>query len=372
MPAVAAIRLDVTANTAEATRSVDALQEKLKSFQASLSVSASSFESRWEKTSAERRLTMGLGVMSAGFDVAASVASRSGGNERLAAGLRDAANSARQFATMLAPLGPHAAALGAVAGAATSAVRSFADAAAESAKKAKEAAETERQANLNLVDMRVAHELEWKRATPEQRAKMQYEARERMEEYQYRLDRGASISEKAIFDAANWDPTMAQRMLFAFKRQNGGELTDNLKPLAGAYRWSALERAEADAWRRGGGTGHALSRLISEERGRTGGFTEEKLDIALGKSAHEASFDVSLDALWEQMQAEKNAPKGGTTPSLRTSLAPAGSNGADSLSSVGIGFTGSDPRSREQVDLLQSISDTLNAIRGHGIPAVAV
>lgn len=372
MPAVAAIRLDVSANTAEATRSVDALKEKLKSFQASLSASASSFESRWEKTSAEKRLTMGLGIMSAGSDVAASIVRASGGSDQWASGLRDAANSARQFATMLAPLGPHAAALGAVAGAATSAIRSLAEASAEAARKAKEAAEVERKANLNLVDTRVKHELEWRKATPEQRAKMQHDARERMEEYQYRLDRGASISEKDIFDAANWDPTMAQRMLFAFKRQNGGELTDNLKPLAGAYRWSALERAEADAWRRGGGTGVALSRLILEEPRRTGHYTDEKLDIALGKSAHGASFDTSLDALWEQIQAEKNAPKGGATPSLRTALAPAGSNGADSLSSVGIGFTGSDPRSREQVDLLRSISDTLNAIRGHGIPAVAV
>ena len=115
-PASAAVTIDLKADTASASRSLDGFKRQLQALQSSAAASENSFASRWGKTSAEKRMTLGLGALTFGADIGASVIKGAGGSSEMANALRSATNGAKQFATMLTPLGPQAAAAGVALG----------------------------------------------------------------------------------------------------------------------------------------------------------------------------------------------------------------------------------------------------------------
>ena len=417
MPAVAAVRLDIQDNTSSTAKRLDALKGQLEA----LGARAGATFSRINFLQAFKGANAAIGVADQFIQKFAPETA----NEPTLKALREASRTGSQLAAAFAPfMPPFGSIVGGSIGAVAGALGSLSESSREAAKKL-------RDSEQSIRDSATATALRERRArTPEERARVQADARQRMDDYRFMLEEGASFNRDQLLDAARWDRDLAEEIAAVIRRQNGGKDTQetlafgSLSHLA-YYRSEsnkandALSAARAEADRRYGteeelageeriysdvlagspawanpdaqrridaaraaraaraemlkpferNAADAAGLLASAEKGAA---AFGKTSVALWGGSSKTAFDTSLDALWEQMQAEKNAPKGGTTPSLRTSLAPAGSTGADSLSSVGIGFTGSDPRSREQVDLLRSISDTLNAIRGHGIPAVAV
>ena len=128
-----------------------------------------------EKT-ARRVSAVGMALGTAAADIAGRGLAAAGHAEAGAA-LSSAAEGARALGTMLAPLGPQAALLGAAAGAAAGAVRSLADSSEEAKRRMAELSQS-------LRDAGASRAVEERRLdTPEKRAEYQHEARERMGRY---------------------------------------------------------------------------------------------------------------------------------------------------------------------------------------------
>ena len=420
MPAVAAVLLNLTANTASATRGVDALRGQL----ASLQKDAGGVLSRLQAQGAARAAGAVVGASRGLWDAVRGADRERDLADKAFGVLEKGASEAGKLAAAFAPFGPVAAGAAGAIGALTGAIGAIAEESKKSAEEIARAEKADKEAKQTFVDARVAHELEWRNASDEERAKMQHEARERMKNYRYAAGRGATVTEKAVFDAANWDRKTTAILLEEYRRQHGGELSDALKPIGETIRNMDVTNAMGEAMRRAtemfgprdkwedqleaADRLEELVRRITSRKGREEGLgrvarmraeanerlrkwdeqvapynelfeqmsdymiSDESFDFYKGKSAHGGAFVAALDTLWEAMQAGKgDSGKPSGSPRGAAFQVPAPS-GVDSLSSAGIGFTGADPMRREQVELLRSISETLRTIQGRGIPAVAV
>ena len=150
-----------------------------------------------------RRVTIGLALGTAAADAGGQLL-RNAGNETAGQMLSGAAEEARKLGTMLSPLGHKAALLGTMLGAAAGAVKGYVNAHAEAVKRLNEITQ-------NLKDAGAARAIEESHlTTPEQKAEYQHAARVRMDDLRIKLDKGATITETDVTDAARWDANLAR------------------------------------------------------------------------------------------------------------------------------------------------------------------
>ena len=241
--------------------------------------------------------------------------------------LDKAASSGARLAAAFAPFGPAAAGGAAAVGVVTSLIEVFSKKALEGSERLQKAAEAEqsrmttyyeglKSARTALNDARAEHALQWEKAAPEERAKMQRDASGRLDDYDFKLERGATFSDKEVLDAANWDLDLARDMLAAMRKRGDKSFTPVMDLLD---TWLSADGAE-HFWTDGG--------------------------------AHGNGFDPRLDAL-----LEPTAPDAPAAPESPLSRLLSGPAAVDSLSSVGIGYTGSGDKSAEMLELLRQIAD---------------
>ena len=309
--------------------------------------------------SLKQRASVGLSAGTALADMAGTALSAAGHSDAGRA-LSSAADGARQLGTMLAPLGPQAALVGAAFGATASAIRSLADSAGEAKRRMEELSQSLRDEGARRAIR------ENRLETPEQWAEYQHEARARMGDLRVKLDRGATVSEDEVMEAARWDPALARELMDRVRKQNKGKTPDALKPLADLYYLGAdsyrdpMERTVEEqrrAWEAGKTPSRALRNQFARQRAMA-----ESID-ALGPEIIEAArrgtgFDKGRDELWARL----HAPKGGALADAGEArgLPAAAARGleparADALSAAGIGYTGSPMRRTEE--LLTEIRD---------------
>ncbi|MBR1607997.1 MAG: hypothetical protein IJ678_00100 [Kiritimatiellae bacterium] len=403
MPANAAVTLDLKANTASAIRGVETLHKQLQTLQVQARASADA----WSNLKTSQKFKVGTGVAAASLDVVTALSPEIGQGNKYGKLLSSAAQGAQRLGMMLAPLGPTAIAVGAAVGGMTSAVKSFAESSREARKaveeetRAKKAAE--RSGTRSLIDARTEHELALRGASPEERAKMQHDARRRLDEAQYRLDRGASISEKDVFDALNWlgDGPLARRLFAAHAKQNDGKLSPAMEMLRDVFKRDNAEKGlssviRGSAWRRnleavekadrraddletksldgyyvpGARRRYAQQAKAAREAAKAASRELDALEspyqaVLDNTPRHEAAsreafrrgtgFDSALDALYEQsLRKPEKADEAPRSP-LASAFAPAP---ADAFSAVGLGYVGAGDKSAEMVDLLKRIAES--------------
>ncbi|MBR1836265.1 MAG: hypothetical protein IJ783_03170 [Kiritimatiellae bacterium] len=390
---------------------MEALRKQLQTLQKEAAAQANTLAGRWSKASAQKKFGMVAGGATGALDLASALLPASASGSRGAKALSESAAGAQKFGMMLAPLGPAGLAVGAAIGTVTGALKSLSESSREARKAAEEDARSKKAAarggTQSLTDVLVAHELEMRGASAEERAKMQYEARGRLADAQYRLDRGASISEKDVFDALNWngDGPLVRRLLAAHAKQNDGKLSPVMEVLRDTLRredaekgiaalrrksyfqknyetwWNASDRSdrlesqsrndyftpevqrgfaakakaareEADA------AGRVVDAMLAPYQAILDAAPEYEAASREVRRRGKSGFDPALDALWDSMNAPKAEPElAPAAPESPLSRLLSGPAAVDSLSSVGIGYTGSGDKSAEMLELLRRIAD---------------
>lgn len=380
MPAVAAVRLDVTANTASATRGIETLSKQLSSMQGEFAATASSVLSRVRARGVARAIeSVGDSILRLRESFRGPDA-RPDGFDRAVGTLGAAAQEAGRLSAAFAPFGPVASAAAGGIGALVGAISNLAGESVKSAEEAERAARKLRDASAQTAidDLRAD--------TADKKTEQQRRARQRMSEYEIKVAKRATVSVNEVLDAARWDPGLARRMLDLSRSQNGGATPAELKPLFELYTLPyhrGLDELEEEAaeqerygmyeWKRQASVFEYLfseppTQLI-EQLNRIRQLPDEIISAYRSGTG----FDPEFESESEELEPVGRVPGGRAGVSaFAASAFPAGTSGVDSLSSAGIGFTGSDPLRREQVELLRSISETLRTIQGRGIPAVAV
>ncbi len=306
----------------------------------------------------KRRVMVGLTLGTAGLDIAGQ-SLRMAGYEDTGQALSGAADGARKLGTMLAPLGWQAAAAGAALGAVGGALKSLADSGAEARKRMAELTQS-------LKDAGAARAIEESHLeTPEQKAEYQHAARVRMDDLRIKLDKGATISEKDVTDAARWDANLARELLARNKEQNGGRLAEPLAPMEQLYSGGGLKELRRDAkWydeqlAEAEKAGHRPDRDFLRRRDMAHSQLEQVK--ALGPEILKtARRGTGYDAEADRVYAELHKPKD-ETESLSGSKEEEPPRGsvlsakADSLSASGIGYTGNPMQTTE--NLLREIRD---------------
>lgn len=310
--------------------------------------------------SLKQRASVGLSAGTALADMAGTALSAAGHSDAGRA-LSSAADGARQLGTMLAPLGPQAALVGAAFGGVAAAVRSLATSSEEAKRRMDELSQSLRDEGARRAIR------ENRLETPEQWAEYQHEARARMGDLRVKLERGATVSEDEVMEAARWDPALARELMDRVRKQNKGNTPDALKPLRDLYFYGAdhyrepMERTREEQIKYGAAHGWRGSRTLARQYQRQS--AEVAAIEALGPEIIEAArrgtgFDEARDALWAQL----HAPKGGALADAGDAegLPAAAARGleparADALSAAGIGYTGSPMRRTEE--LLTEIRD---------------
>lgn len=306
-----------------------------------------------------RRVTVGLALGTGAADIAGQ-GLRMAGYDELGQSLAGAADGARKLGTMLAPLGPQAALAGAAIGAVGGALKSMADASAEARKRMNELTQS-------LKDAGAARAIEESHLeTPEQKAEYQHAARVRMDDLRIKLDKGATITETDVMDAARWDASLARDLLARNKEQNGGQLAEPLAPLEQLYL-AGLKGLRHDAkW-------YDDQQAAAEEAGhRPGGEFLRQRDMAhrqleqveaLGpeilKTARRGTgYDAEADRVYAELHKPKDETQSLSGSKSEEDETPRGSllsSKADSLSASGIGYTGNPMQTTE--NLLREIRD---------------
>lgn len=313
---------------------------------------------RSRETRLKRRVMVGLTLGTAGLDIAGQ-GLRMAGHEDAGQALSGMADGARKLGTMLAPLGWQAAAAGAALGAVGGALKSLADAGAEARKRMEEVTQSLKDAAANRA-------IEERRLdTPEKKAEHQHEARERMEDLRIKLDKGATISEKDVTDAARWDAGLARELIARFKERNGGAASEALQPYEDLYtagrkglkrnaRWydEQVEAAET--------AGRRPSRDFLRQRDQAHRQLEqvEALGPEVLRTAKRGTgYDEEADRLYAELHAPKEEKTKESLSESRPDERPGSllSAKADSLSASGIGYTGNPMQQTET--LLREIRD---------------
>lgn len=364
MPDAASVNLKVGLSTGEASKAVESLRGQLASLGKDVSGVRGSLAGRWDAMALGRRVSVAGGLATGAADLFSSLA---GEDSRTGMLLKKTTASMKQFGTMLAPLGPWGVGAGVALGGVVGALKSLSDESAEAAKRMNEAAQSLRDSSAKTAIS------ESRARTPEEKARLQAAAHERMSDYRIKLERGATISDDEILDAARWNRGLAKKLMERSRDQNGGRLSDRILPLQDLYtmgedrlRGYAADENQSSAsrtqWRRQFEAVQALGPEI----------------LATARLKSGKAFDKGLDSLYAEMMA----PKGAKTTDLSEKLAPgrtAHERGAqaDSWSAQGIGYTGNPMQMTET--LLREIGARLAEMRDIArrtartpLPAVAI
>lgn len=338
MPANAAVKLDLDLQTATATRAVDQLKRQLSALQSK----AGGVSQAWNRLNGGRQAGLLVGGATAVVDVAASLAPES----KLAKSLSSFAHGAKQFGTMLAPLGPQAIAIGAAVGGATSAIKSYVEATRENAKAAAEAAKAEKARGLKHNDQIGEERWAWENADAAGRGKMQADARERLRKARWKLDNDMTITEGDVYGVANWDRSLALELGYKARSQNGGEMPEGLRVLMGQLQGSAFRGI---ANRSFGGkfyTAYDMAEAADKEG-------------AAGRRIAARGFNARYDRAYAESLEKPEKEKPETMPRVPAlpSFGESGRFAGDTLSAMGIGFVGAQNDRRETLDLLRRIAD---------------
>lgn len=375
----AQVNLLIGANSSVAIAAIDKVEQRFQQLSKSAAKEASSVAERWDNLSFGKKVSIGFGAAQQGIELGASLADRAGFHD-VSKALSQAGKSSRELATMLSPLGPIATTAGAAIGGVVGAIRGLVDASTEAAKKAAIAAQKLRDSSAKVA-------IEERRAvTPEDKARRQHEARERMSDYRIKLERDATISEDEVLDAARWNRGLAKKMMTRTREQNGGVLPDKLQALDNLYstdefwlrRYAGLED---------GYEPNLSPRLIREYANSYAALQRDKEAlgpeiVATTRSKSGKAFDKELDALYAEMTAPKEKPKMPTTTDAEKRATAKSKGGelsakVDSWSAMGIGYTGNPMMKTETLlaEVSRNIANLLDVTRRNGrtpVPAIAV
>lgn len=320
-----------------------------------------------------RRVAIGLALGTAAAD-AGGQALRSAGYNEAGSALSGAAEEARKLGTMLSPLGHKAAALGALFGAAAGAVKGYVNAHAEAVKRLNEITQS-------LKDAGAARAIEESHlTTPEQKAEYQHAARVRMDDLRIKLDKGATITETDVTDAARWDANLARELLARNKEQNGGRLAEPLAPLEQLYSGDGLKRLRRYAkWydeqvAAAANAGKMPGRVFLRRRDMAHSQLEqvEALGPEILKTARRGTgYDKEADRVYAELHKPADETESLSGSKAEEEEPPRGSllsAKSDSLSAAGIGYTGNPMQTTE--NLLREIRD--DARRAARNPAIGV
>ena len=251
-------------------------------------------------------------------------------------------------------------------------IRRMADAGAEARKRMAELTQS-------LKDAGAARAIEEShRETPEQKAEYQHAARVRMDDLRIKLDKGATITEKDVTDAARWDAELTRNLLAQFKTQNGGSPSDSLLPydelfnggLEARQRRVAADKSElARASRENRRPGKAFLRQVERDREELAQI--ESLGPEVLRTARLGTgYDKEADRLYAELHPQKEEETKGSLSEGVPDERPGSliSSKTDSLSASGIGYTGNPMQTTE--NLLREIRD--DARRNARNPAAGV
>lgn len=340
---------------------------------------ASESQARAEEAAAKRRearlkkgVTMGLSIGMGALD-AAGQAVRLAGAESLGAGMTSAADGARMLGTMLAPLGPEAAAAGAAFGLLSGALKTFADDAAETRRKMEAAAQGGRDMAADAALSREDFE-RLKREDPEAAAKAQHEAQETIRRAAKRNEMGARVDLDALAPLAAFDPETVRRIFEDQSVRLGNRGGDKAATVFAAMDYDRQKGIYDEAKAREAAAGGLFDFVTRGRMANRAAEAKSRMDLAETNPELVAAFggggpgwDEGLSALWDKMEAERLAEieakrnaalagDGGAESETPSRLGPtlAGPK-ADALSAVGIGYTGSPMQKTEE--LLREIRD---------------
>lgn len=413
MPANAEVLLGIKADTSDALNGINRISNRLRNLKAEAN------KEFFTKLSFQKAGAVGLGMANMGLDIAEALLPANSEGSKLAQTLRSISSSTKTYMAALAPLAPpFGAMIGSSIGLVTGALKSLSAASKEEAEKIRKNAESLRKGGQATTDRAADFEWKWSHATLDERAAMQHEARGRMERYRFNLERGASVSEADIFDAANWDKALTERMLEAFKGQNGGKFTDALRPLATYFALPKLTAAEeayekassafaaartaADQVPEGWARGRRLREIAADRKAEadrarerrdelsasfgelTGGGVDwtEPFDTVLKTFSYagKTRFNGYLDQRFKELNEKRDddAPLTGSDVAEAFKPAPGvRAAQADSWSAQGIGYTGNPMQTTET--LLREIGARLAEMRDIArrtaripLPAVAI
>lgn len=233
MPANAAVTLDLKANTASASQGLDALKKQLETLQKQ----GGSFLSGFKAQTAMRAVNAAVGQADAFLSAVAPEATGSA----WAKAARGAAASGAQLAAAFAPLAPpFGAVVGATIGTVAGALKSLKDSSREAAKAVAAAATAEKERGRKHNDVVGEERWQWENAGEAGRGKLQADARERIRKAKWKLENGMSISDADVYGVANWDQSLALRLVEAATKQNGGKVPEDLQVLRTQLRGNAF------------------------------------------------------------------------------------------------------------------------------------
>lgn len=344
MPANAAVTLDLKANTASASQGLDTLKKQLTELQKQGGTFLGSFKAQ----TAMRAVSAAVGQA----DTFLSAVAPDVAGSKWAKAASSAAASGAQLAAAFAPLAPpFGAVVGASIGTVAGALKSLKDSSREAAKAVAAAAAAEKDRGRKHNDVVGEERWQWENADAAGRGKKQAEARERIRKAEWKLENGMSVSASDVYGVANWDQSLALRLVEAATKQNGGKVPEDLQVLRTQLRGNAFYDIAKSS-------GNGLKADIAWQK-----YNEafQSGDYGAGNWIGRArSFDERYDAAYaaslEKPGKDGAASSGAAAPNLAALLG--GGPSADSLSSIGLGFTGTRRDSQETLELLRRIADS--------------
>lgn len=342
MPANAAVTLDLKANTASASQGLDTLKKQLTELQKQ----GGTFLSGFKAQTAMRAVSAAVGQA----DTFLSAVAPDVAGSKWAKAASSAAASGAQLAAAFAPLAPpFGAVVGASIGTVAGALKSLKDSSREAAKAVAAAAAAEKDRGRKHNDVVGEERWQWENADAAGRGKMQADARERIRKAKWKLDNGMSISDSDVYGVANWDRALALRLGAEAKRQNGGQMPKGLRVLMGQLQSEAYsEIADRNKWEGAKYLQAVRMQEAAEKEGRAGRRGEAR--------TFDERYDAAYAASLEKPGKDGAASSGAAAPNLAALLG--GGPSADSLSSIGLGFTGTRRDSQETLELLRRIADS--------------
>jgi len=192
----------------------------------------------------QRRASMILGGGTAAAELAGA-GLKAAGMDRSASMLTSAASDAARLGTMLAPLGPQAAMIGAAAGGITGAVKQLTEGLIEDRKRL-DAAE---QAARNQRAESILSRQEYDALDAPGQAAVQKNVQKRINDMRVRMDVGADIADADIRRVAEFDPAAAREAMNYMRGRSGGRVAPDMQALFHALHINELDqtRAEGDA-----------------------------------------------------------------------------------------------------------------------------
>lgn len=304
----------------------------------------------WGEMGTQQRTSMILGGTAAIGSVVGAGAEALG-HGALRKGIDTTLSSMRQLGTMLAPLGPQAAAAGAGLGLLGGAVTAVIDASVEGRKKLEAAA----QAGKNMRADAIISRRDLEALPQEERAREQGRLRKLAADVRTRMDVGADVAWGDIKQLAYVDPDQARR---AIDYQNAKTGYKDAPPEMLALRYAlgykrlAAEKKEIDSFSPQTWKERRNLEKARKENNRRLRAAETMPDIVDMVMAGGDGWDPALDKLLAAGKSRKNAARGG----LRGA---GGGGGIDSMQSMGVGVVANPMKQTETL-----LSGILAQVRG--------